>query len=270
MTMAEIVAVGNELLSGDVLDTNTNWLCKEVTTLGGQMRRTVMVGDELEAIAHELQAALGRGTDVIFTTGGLGATDDDMTLAAVAQSINAALEENTQALAFVRSRYEELAEKGYVNRAELTQERRKMAILPRGALPLTNPVGSAPGVLLRTGKTTIICLPGVPQELKGIFTTSLQPVLQGLFGESVFVERMILVECGDEAVLAPIIKTVAESHPSIYVKSWAEGFGPDVKLKITLSLAGRDRDEVDSTLGQVLHDLEQALATAGISVASVE
>lgn len=270
MTTVEIVAVGNELLIGDVLDTNTNWLCKEITGLGGQVRRTVMVGDELEAIADELRTALGRGTDVVFTTGGLGPTADDMTLAAVARAASVPLEENAEALAFVRGKYEELTEKGYVNNAELTEERRKMAILPCGALPLTNPIGSAPGVVLRTGETTIICLPGVPAELKGIFTTSLQAALQELFGESVFVERMVLVDCGDESVLAPIIKSVAGGHPSVYVKSRAKRFGPDVKLRVTLSLAGRDRDEVDRTLGQAFHDLEQALATAGISIASVE
>jgi molybdenum cofactor synthesis domain-containing protein len=270
MTTVEIVAVGNELLIGNVLDTNTNWLCKEVTSLGGQVRRTVMVEDELEAIADELRAALGRGTGVVFTTGGLGPTADDMTLAAVAQAIHAPLKENAEALAFVRGKYEELAEKGYVHYAELTEERRKMAILPRGALPLPNPVGSAPGVVLRVGKTTIICLPGVPADLKGIFTTSLQPVLQELFGERVFIERMALVDCGDESVLAPIIKSVAEGHPSIYVKSRAEGFGPEVKLKITLSLIGGDKDEVDRSLKQALHDLERVLTTAGISTTWVE
>jgi molybdopterin-biosynthesis enzyme MoeA-like protein len=115
------------------------------------------------------------------------------------------------------------------------------------------------------GELTILCLPGVPTELKGIFTTSLQPVLQELF-----VERMALVDCGDDSVLAPIIKSVAEGHRSVYVKSRAKRFGPDVKLRVTLSLAGRDKEEVDRILGQALHDLEQALATAGISIASVE
>ena len=188
----------------------------------------------------------------------------------MAQSIHAPLEENAEALASVRGRYEELTEKGYVHYAELTEERRKMAMLPRGALPLTNPVGSAPGVVPRVGKTTIICLPGVPADLKSIFTTSLQPVLQELFGERVFIERMALVDCGDESVLAPIIKSVAQGHPSIYVKSRAAGFGPKVKLKITLSLIGRDKDEVDRSLRHALHDLERVLTTAGISTTWVE
>jgi nicotinamide-nucleotide amidase len=226
MTTVEIVAVGNELLIGDVLDTNTYWLCKEITDLGGQMQRAVMVKDELEAIADELRAALGRRVDVVFTSGGLGPTADDMTMAAVAHAASIPLAENARALAFVKGQYEELAEKGFVSDAKLTEERRKMAILPLGALPLTNPVGSAPGVVLRIGETTIICLPGVPADLKGIFTTSLQPMLKELFSESAFIERMVLVDCGDESVLAPIIKSVAESHPSVYVKSRAGGFGP--------------------------------------------
>lgn len=192
MTIVEIVAVGNELLLRDVLDTNTNWLCKRTTGLGGRVSRAVLVEDDVEAIATEVRGALARGADVVFTTGGLGPTADDMTLAAVAQALDAPLEPSEEALAFVLDKYAELVDKGYVECAELSQERRKMAFLPRGAQPLYNPVGTAPGVVLNVGGTTIISLPGVPEELKGIFATSLQPVLKELLGESIFIEKMVI------------------------------------------------------------------------------
>lgn len=262
----EIVAVGNELLIGDVLDTNTNWLCKKITGLGGRVRRAVMVGDDPGAIAEEVRSALARGSDVVLTTGGLGPTADDITLAAVAEAAGVPLELNEEALAFVRDKYADLAHKGYVDHAELTDQRRKMAVLPGPAQPLTNPVGAAPGVLLRSRKTLIVCLPGVPAELKGIFTTSLQPSLKALFGESLFVEKIVVVDCGDESVLAPVLQEVAERHPAVYVKSRAEHFGPDVRLRVTLSLAGSDRKEVEAAVDRAMADLRQSLAGLGITL----
>lgn len=97
MAAVEIIAVGNELLLGDVLDTNTNWLCKKVTGLGGQVKRTAIIGDNLEAIAREIRSAMAQKADVIFTTGGLGPTADDMTLEGVARATASPLELNDEA-----------------------------------------------------------------------------------------------------------------------------------------------------------------------------
>ena len=269
MTTVEIVAVGNELLLGDVLDTNTHWLCKRITGLGGRVRRAVMIEDDIEAIAGEIRGALTRGVNVVFTTGGLGPTADDMTLAAVAQALDTPLEFNDEALALVRDKYVELTEQGYIEYAELTQERRKMAVLPRGAQPLHNPAGTAPGVVLKAGSSTIISLPGVPEELKGIFTTSLQPILQKLMGESVFIEKTVTVRCGDESILAPIVNEAAEDNPSVYVKSIAPAFRPEKKIPVILSLAGSDQGEVEAAVEKALGDLKRGLADGGINIISL-
>jgi len=266
----EIIAIGNELLIGDVLDTNTHWLCQQITGLGGHVRRATLLRDEVPVIAEVLHQAVARGTDVVFTTGGLGPTADDMTLQAIAQATGVPLEEHAEALRLVREKYEELAAKGYVAQADLTLERHKMAILPRGAKTLHNPAGAAPGVLLVIADTTVIVLPGVPAEMKGIFSTSLQPTLQALFGESVFVERVVVVECGDESVLAPLVNRVAVAHPLVYVKSRAKAYGPNVRLKVTFSLAGRERAEVEGTVARALDDLRVALDEAQIAVIAVE
>jgi len=270
LVTVEIVAIGNEILIGDVLDTNTHWLCQQITGLGGLVRRATLVRDEVPVIAEVLRQAVERGTDVVFTTGGLGPTADDMTLQAVALAAGVPLEEHAEALRLVREKYEELAAKGYVAQAGLTPERRKMAVLPRGAIALYNPVGAAPGVSLTIEGTKLIVLPGVPPEMKGIFTTSLQPTLQELFGESVFVERVMVVECGDESVLAPLVNRVAAAHPGVYVKSRAKAYGPGVRLKVTFSLAGRERSQVEQAVSQALDDLRASLDEAGIAVVSVE
>ena len=94
MVTVEILAIGNELLIGDVLDTNSHWIIKKITGMGGQVNRCVILPDNLDIIATEIQAALQRKTEVIFTIGGMGPTVDDLTLQGIAQGINQPLEAN--------------------------------------------------------------------------------------------------------------------------------------------------------------------------------
>jgi molybdenum cofactor synthesis domain-containing protein len=260
----EIIAIGNEILIGDVQDTNTHWLCKEITGLGGHVRRGNLLRDDPQAIADEVRAALDRNTEVVFTTGGLGPTGDDLTLAAVAQGIDVAVRLHAQARQMVSDRYDELAAQGIVDQGGLNPAREKMAYLPEGAIPLHNPVGTAPAVLLKADQTTIICLPGVPAELKGIFTTSLQPFLRDTFGAGVFVERVVAAGCNDESLLAPVVSRIAAAHPDVYIKSRAKPFGKTAQHKITLSASGPDRAAVEALLDAALADLQAGLTAAGI------
>jgi len=266
MVTIEIIAIGNELLLGDTLDTNTSWLCRTFTGLGGRVERAVLVRDDRPAIVREIRGALERGVQLLVTSGGLGPTDDDLTLQAVAEALERPLVLNERALALVRETYERLAAAGYVADAQLTESRVKMARLPQGAEPLENPVGAAPGVLLRLDRTTLVSLPGVPAELKAIVTGPLRPIWQELFGAGVFREREVIALCRDETVLAPILREVAERHPEVYIKSRAREFGPDIRFRITLSLSGRDPASVEAQLEEAARDLRDALRRAHIEV----
>lgn len=269
MVEVEIIAIGNELLLGDVLDTNSNWLCKRVTGLGGRMRRVVMVGDDRKAIAIEIQDALERKSDLIITTGGLGPTADDITLQAIAEATDRPLGVNLEALKMVKRRYEELAQEGYVADSSLTPSRRKMAHLPQSATPILNPVGTAPACTLRLEDTTLISLPGVPEELMAIWEGPLQPLLREIIGEGYYQEKMIFVDCKDESLLAPILKRMTEAYSQVYIKSRAKKFGPEVKIKVTLSSAGRDREEVEGAINEALKDLTRSLGSSGLSVETI-
>ncbi len=262
----EIIAIGNELLLGDVLDTNTNWLCKRITGVGGQVTRVAMIRDEIEAIAAEIQAALRRRPELILTTGGLGPTGDDITLLAVAEATGRPVELHDEALALVKSKYQDLAEKGYVKDAALTEARKKMAYLPRGAVALGNPVGAAPAAVLELGDTTLVSLPGVPEEMKGIYQETLHPLLERLFGESYYEEREVIALSGDESTLAPLLAQVVEAHPDVYIKSRARRYASGVRILITLSAAGDGKEEVDGFISAALKDLASALGGAGFEV----
>lgn len=269
-TKVEIIAIGNELLLGDVLDTNTNWLCKRITGVGGQVTRAAMVRDDLQAIVAEVRSALDRGLELIITTGGLGPTGDDITLQCIAEATGRPLRLDDEALNLVEARYEDLADKGYVDDSALTDAREKMAYIPQASTPIANPVGAAPAVVIELNDSTLVSLPGVPEELKGIYEDTLQPTLKSIFGESYYQERGIIARCGDESMLAPILKEVVEEHPAVYVKSRARRFGPEVKILITLSAAGGDREEVEAEIDGSVEHLTKRLAGAGIEVDSDE
>jgi len=263
MTTAEIIAIGNELLIGHTLDTNTNWLCRQIAGLGGQVRRAVMVRDDLDAIARELHDALDRETDVIVTTGGTGPTADDRTLEAIAGALGRPLAEDDEALRMVEQRYNEFYERGLVDQAGLTDARRKMGRLPQGAQPIFNPVGGAPAVRLEVGDTTIITLPGVPQELKGIWQGPLQPILAELFGQGAYLERAVATDCPDDSVLAPLLAEVVQRHPDVYIKSHVKAFGAaKQQIRVTFSMAGDTHAKVETAVEEAIADFTRTLKEA--------
>ncbi len=262
----EIIAIGNELLLGEVLDTNTHWLCRQLTGLGGKVTRCFMVGDDPEEIGWALKSSLSRGTELIVTTGGLGPTADDITLQAIAMALGLPLEENPEALQMIADRYLALYQAGYVQEPSLTPPRRKMALFPKGGKPLFNPVGTAPAMLLEHGGSSIVSLPGVPEEMKGIFRSSLAPFLEEIFGQSFYESITLSVECGDESSIAEALEKVARQHPDVYVKSRARAFGKEVRLKVTLAASGSDAGRVSAALEEALSTLEEELASRGVKV----
>lgn len=264
MINVEILTIGNEILLGLVEDTNSNYLCRVVRGMGGRVRHIAVVRDEIDAIADEIRASGERGAELIFTCGGLGPTDDDLTLSAIAKAADARLEINETAKQFVESRYRQLALQGYVSSAEMSEARLKMARLPEGARPVENPVGAAPAVVLESGGARIVSLPGVPAELRGIIEGPLQTLLTEFFGRGSYRERQMTVECGDESELAPALRKVVSAHPEVYIKSRASHFGSDVKFRILISASGASAEETEHMIESAAADLTRALGDAGI------
>ncbi len=261
---AEIIIVGNEVLLGLVQDTNSNYLCRVIRGAGGCVRHIAVVADEAGAVAAEMKLSLGRRADLIVTCGGLGPTDDDLTLAAIAKACGLQLVSDPAAADFVQRRYSELAARGYVASAEMTGARSKMAMFPEGAKMIDNPVGTAPAMLLTVRDSQILSLPGVPAEMKGIVEGPLQGFFIGLFGGGAYVERELLVECGDESALASLLGTVASAHPGVYIKSHAGRFGTDLTFRITLSASAANARDAEDLIERAHADLIRHLADAGI------
>jgi len=263
----EILAAGDEVLNGDVLDTNTHELCVLVTGLGGQVRRTTTVRDDVETIAHEVGAALARCPALLFTVGGLGPTGDDRTLEGVAQGAGRPLRLHAAAERMVAARYEEFHARGFVPFAEMNEARRKMARLPEGAEPTDNPIGGAPGVVLEIGGTAVVSLPGVPGELRAIVRDSLGELFARVFGAAHYEERVLVVELQDESAIADVLGAAAAAHPAVYVKSRAKVIGSTPAIRITLSARGPDAATVGGLLEAAAAEVTGGVTAAGFGIA---
>jgi len=260
----EIITIGNEILLGLIQDTNSNYLCRVVRGMGGRTRRITVVRDEIDEISAELSSSVSRKADLIVTCGGLGPTDDDLTLTAVAAATGQPISLHQDARDFVEQKYRALADAGFVSTGEMNDARLKMARLPEGAAMIENPVGAAPAVWIKHLGTRIVCLPGVPAELKAIVEGPLQKLLGEMFGVGSYREAEILVECGDESQLASSLRQVAAAHPEVYIKSRASRFGPAVRFRIMTSATATTPDGADAKVQQAVSELIRVLAEAGI------
>jgi nicotinamide-nucleotide amidase len=267
----ELFAIGNELLVGQVLDTNSHFLIRALTGIGAHVRRAAMLRDDYDEIGVELHAAVARAPRLIVTTGGLGPTDDDLTLRAISRAFARPLQEDAQALTWVRERYAHLASVRPNFDGALTASRRKMAQFPAGTQPIYNPSGAAPAMVFHAAEqVTIIALPGVPTEMKDIFTQSLQPVLAEIVGAGGYVERTLVLDLGDESRIAPVLQDAQTRHPAVYVKSRGQTFADGVRvLTVVLSCGGGDLAAVRADVDAVQADVTAGLMALGYAIARV-
>lgn len=260
----EILAIGNELLRGEILDTNTQWICQQVHHRGGRVARVSLLPDKEAEIAGAVRKAIEREVDLVFTSGGLGPTDDDLTLAAVAKGAGLELALDAQAKEMVRQSYDVFHARGVLAEGGLNPFREKMAWLPVGSTPLFNPVGTAPGILLQVGKTAIVALPGVPPELKGIVEDTLRPWLDGLFGSGGSFARALMVHCNDESIMVPALTKVVERYPQVYIKSLAQALGGQPELEIFFTATSRKAEEREQWVNSAVAELQRSLTALGI------
>ncbi|NMB24824.1 MAG: competence/damage-inducible protein A [Firmicutes bacterium] len=210
--IAELIMVGTELLLGEVIDTNSAYLAERLAAIGVDLFYVTKVGDNQGRIARLVKEARQRA-DVVITSGGLGPTVDDLTKEAVAEAFELDLVLCAEALGAIEARFQCM-------QVPMSDNNRRQAYLPRGAKPLPNPKGTAPGVLLELadGKA-IIMLPGVPVELEAIMEGSVIPYLaQRAAGDNGIIFSRVLRFYGlGESNLENLIKDllVAQTNPTI-------------------------------------------------------
>jgi nicotinamide-nucleotide amidase len=170
MPSAEIISIGTEILLGDIIDTNAQFIARALKDLGIDLYRKTTIGDNALRIAQALKESLAR-CDIIITSGGLGPTVDDLTREGVALAVGVQTEFRPELWEQVKDRFRRFGR-------QPTENNKRQAYIPEGALPVENPVGTAPAFIVTTpGDKTIISLPGVPREMEYLIEKVVLPYL---------------------------------------------------------------------------------------------
>ncbi|BBG27401.1 nicotinamide mononucleotide deamidase-related protein [Sulfuracidifex tepidarius] len=255
-TKAEIISIGNEVVSGRTVNTNASHIAWRLTSMGFFVKRIVSVRDEEDEIKDALLDSIRRGASLIVTTGGLGPTYDDKTLESIAKALQLDLELNEDALKMIEAKYRS---KGI----PLTEDRRKMALLPKGSIPIENNEGIAPGVIIDYKDSQILCTPGVPREMEGILETFLKGYLKSRPETSYYEESFVVSGIGESSI-SPLIKELVKKY-NLYIKSHPKGKElQDPELEIQIAGNGQ-LDEIRRRVKECREEMEKAILKNNLS-----
>jgi nicotinamide-nucleotide amidase len=276
---AEIITVGTELLLGQILDTNSQWLANRLAELGIDLYYTTTVGDNEGRLKEAVQTSIARA-DLVITTGGLGPTQDDITRKAVADALDLELNRNEAALEEIRSYF---AEMGY----EMTDNNIKQSFVPTGAQIITNENGTAPGILIDQQEIIVISLPGVPLEMKAMITDFVIPYLkeENKVKEQVIQSRVIKT-CGigessletkiddilreqTNPTIAPLasegevkLRLTAKADDQVAAKQLLAEQEEELKQRIGDYIYGYDNDSLEDVIAKLLWEQDLTIAIA--------
>jgi len=241
MPSAEIITIGTEILLGEIVDTNTRYIARTLRGMGVDLYRTITIGDNVERIAEAIHNSMNRA-EIVITTGGLGPTVDDPTREAVANAAGVDLE-------FREDLWEQVV--GVISRygRKPSENQKRQAFVPKGALAIPNPVGTAPCFIVETKRNAVISLPGVPNEMEHILHESIIPYLQKRFELNEIIKVRVL-HCsglGEGMIDEKIADLETLSNPTV-------GLAAHTGV-VDIRIAAKARDE--ATADQMIADIER-------------
>lgn len=277
-TKAEIISIGDEILYGQTLDTNSHWISGQLDQLGIQVVRKITIGDGRDEILTAFKEAEQRA-DIILITGGLGPTNDDLTKPCLVEYFNTVLERNEEMLTNIANLFQ-------ARGREMTSLNEAQADLPANCLPILNAIGTAPGMWFDRNNKVFISMPGVPYEMKRMMTDIILPKLKQEWVQGGIYHRMIRTIGIPESKLADLIKDWEKNLPSdiklaylptmgsVKLRLTAKGYGEE-ELKIRMQkeidlvlpiiekyVYGFDEEEIESVIGHTLLNQGLTLAVA--------
>ncbi len=275
---AEIIATGSELLLGEQVDTNSTFIARKLREIGLNLYFKTVVGDNEQRMAETLSIALNR-SDVIITTGGLGPTVDDVTRSAVARATGRELIFRDDLLEQIKARFR-------VYGVPMGENNRRQAYVPAGAIPIENPVGTAPSFIVEERGKIIISLPGVPREMEYLIEHAVLPYLRAKLNltDVIVIRTLHTVGQGESRIDDAIGDLETASNPTVGLSAKAG----QVDIRITAKAVTRDeataliagmeaqvRERVGTHIFGVDEDtlesvLVRQLAARGLTLASVE
>lgn len=250
MPAAEIIAIGTELLLGESHDTNTAFIARTLRDFGVDIYRTMIVGDNAGRIAEAIRESLSRA-QIVITTGGLGPTVDDPTREAVALATQSGL-------VFHPELWEQIQERFRRYNRLPTENNRRQAYLPAGAVAIPNPVGTAPAFYYSWLDKIIICLPGVPSEMETILNQSVIPLLRSRYDLREVIRATVLHAAG-----------VGESQVDEWLADLEKQFNPTVGLlahpgqvDIRITAKAASIEEADQMIQETIRQVYQRMGFA--------
>lgn len=245
---AEIISVGTEILLGDIVNTNTQFLAKELASIGIEVYRQEVVGDNQDRLLGILEEALNR-SDMVITTGGLGPTNDDLTKETACKFFNMDLELHQESLKALEEYFFKMGRK-------ITESNYKQVYFPKEAIVLPNPNGTAPGAILEKNNKYIVILPGPPREMKPMYLNHVKPYLIKK-GDGIIESKVVRVLGIGESMAAEKLKKFIENGVNPTVAPYAKE--EDVIFRITakaesqkeaLKLIEPVKNQIEEILGQ--------------------
>lgn len=234
---AEVITIGDEILYGQITDTNSKWISEELDKIGIKTIRKSSVGDQKQQILNILDESLQRA-DIVLITGGLGPTKDDITKKTLAEYFNDELVINPHAEEFIRGFFEKRGR-------PFTELNRQQAAIPSKCTYLHNATGTAPGMLFEHNGKVIVSMPGVPLEMKYLISNEVIPRIKSKFELPEIVHKIIRTIGLGESFLAERIENWEDSLPEHIKLAYLPSFG-EVKLRLTGM--GENRSKVEEQI----------------------
>jgi competence/damage-inducible protein CinA-like protein len=250
MPSAEIITIGTEILLGEIVDTNTRYIARTLRGMGVDLYRTITIGDNVERIAEAIRHSMNRA-EIVITTGGLGPTVDDPTREAVAKAAGLELEFREdlwgQVVAVI-SRYGR----------KPSENQKRQAYIPAGALAIPNPVGTAPCFIVETERNAVISLPGVPNEMEHILHESVIPYLQKRFDLNEIIKIRILhcAGLGEGMIDEKIADLETLSNPTVGLAAHTG------VVDIRIAAKARSEAQADAMIADIERQLRERLGDA--------
>jgi nicotinamide-nucleotide amidase len=239
--IVEILSTGDELLTGQVVDTNSTWLMDRLWDLGVMVRRKTLVGDDRADLDAAIRETTSRA-DLVVMSGGMGPTEDDLTSECVAAVLGVPLELHPPSLQAIEERFRKLGR-------EMTPNNAKQARFPRGAEVIPNRFGTAPGFAAQVGRAQVVCFPGVPVEYRGLADEWLLPRLRARVSD-VPAARLVKLFAVPESHADQAMRPVMDDPANAGVRFGYRAHWPEIHVK--WSVPGPDAAaRADRILGQV-------------------
>lgn len=242
---AEIIAVGTELLLGDILNTNAQYLSKELAALGISVYYQSVVGDNETRLFNALQEAFEK-SDMVIATGGLGPTKDDLTKEVGAKYFNKELVLDEESLNSIESFFRRMCK-------DIPESNKKQAMLPKGCIILKNNNGTAPGCIIEESGKTLILLPGPPKEAVPMFEESVKPYLKK-FSEGILISKVLRTfGLGESSMAEKVGDIINRENPTV------APYAKDNEAILRITAKGKDEEEAKKLISQTEKEIRNIL-----------